>query len=452
MHQPKRGLVNSLLEPGIDLTDRVDDLYAGPGGWSQALTWGATVDTLWDDAARPWRPSASSAARRAVGPAAQHATCCWTRRTPRTCSRSTRCSTRASSSTRLADGSVLDPASARAAAQAQATERGLTLKSAPAAWSGATIADKVVVAYNGGSEVRDTLAALGFEGRAVTATTLTTALTPDVDVLLVGATLNPATLNAANRAAYDAFLARRGGVVGLGTAGSAHTTNAGLLTATGTAAASLASGVANVVNNGGPVVNGAQPYAWIFPPVVVLGPRRQRGRRADLRRRPAAVGLVARRTRQHQRPGQRRRQGQRRPRRAPAGNGVVLLGTSTITRLHAKGLQPQFGRAILFAAAPRRRRRDLHRRQRRRHRAGDAVADARHAGHVRRVHAGRRERLHGLHHGHVISTAGDAALTVADPARPRPPGQRLVRARRAAAGASGVRRRPRGPRRPPTSR
>src|SRR3954447_3333823 len=50
MLQPKRGLVNSLLEPGVDITDRVDDLYAGPGGWSQALTWGATVDTLWDAA------------------------------------------------------------------------------------------------------------------------------------------------------------------------------------------------------------------------------------------------------------------------------------------------------------------------------------------------------------------------------------------------------------------
>ena len=49
MHQPKRGLVNSLLEPGIDLTDRVDDLYAGPGAWSQGLTWGATVDTLWSE-------------------------------------------------------------------------------------------------------------------------------------------------------------------------------------------------------------------------------------------------------------------------------------------------------------------------------------------------------------------------------------------------------------------
>ena len=48
MHQPKRGIVNSLLEPGLDITDRVDDLYAGPAGWSHALTWGATVDTLVD--------------------------------------------------------------------------------------------------------------------------------------------------------------------------------------------------------------------------------------------------------------------------------------------------------------------------------------------------------------------------------------------------------------------
>ncbi len=86
-------------------------------------------------------------------------------------------------------------------------------------------------------------------------------------MLVVGATLNPATLNAANKPVYDAFLARGGGIVGLGTAGSAHTTNAGLLTATGTSGASLASGVVSVVNNGGPVTNGAQSTAWIFPPV-----------------------------------------------------------------------------------------------------------------------------------------------------------------------------------------
>ena len=93
------------------------------------------------------------------------------------------------------------PRSARALAQAQADQARRDVQGARRArWSGASL-DKVVVAYNGGSEVRDTLAALGFEGRAVTATTLTTTLTADVDVLLVGATLNPATLNAANRAA-----------------------------------------------------------------------------------------------------------------------------------------------------------------------------------------------------------------------------------------------------------
>ena len=41
---------------------------------------------------------------------------------------------------------------------------------------------------------------------------------------------------------------------------------------------------------------------------------------------------------------------------APGGNGVVLIGTSPIMRLHAKGLQPQLGRALLWARARRRRR------------------------------------------------------------------------------------------------
>ena len=58
----------------------------------------------------------------------------------------------------------------------EATEHGVTFTAAPSSWTGASL-DKVVVAYNGGSEVRDTLLALGFEGRAVTASTLATTLT-----------------------------------------------------------------------------------------------------------------------------------------------------------------------------------------------------------------------------------------------------------------------------------
>ena len=84
MHQPKRGMVNSLLEPGIDLTARVDDLYAGPGAWSQALTWGATVDTLWDELPAVARSGCMPGWPRASFPPATR-TCCWTRRTPPTC-------------------------------------------------------------------------------------------------------------------------------------------------------------------------------------------------------------------------------------------------------------------------------------------------------------------------------------------------------------------------------
>ena len=54
-------------------------------------------------------------------------------------------------------------------------------------------------------------------------------------------------------------------------------------------------------------------------------------------------------------------------------------------------------------------------RRRRRHGAGDAGADARHAGGVRRVHPGRGADYTPRMTANVISTAGDATLSVADP-------------------------------------
>ena len=76
----------------------------------------------------------------------------------------------------------------------------------------------------------------------------------------------------------------------------------------------------------------------------------------------------------------------------------------------------------------------------RRHRPGDAGADPRHPGHVRRVHAGRREGpLSRPTTANVITTAGDAALSIADPspASIGPPRQRHVQP---AAGGAGPRR------------
>ena len=51
----------------------------------------------------------------------------------------------------------------------------------------------------------------------------------------------------------------------------------------------------------------------------------------------------------------------------------------------------------------------------RRQRAGDAVADGRHAGQLRRVHARLTKTYLASTSGNVTSTAGDALLSVADP-------------------------------------
>ena len=166
MHQPKRGMMNSLLEPGIDLTARVDDLYAGPGRLEPGAHLGRD-------------------GRHAVGRVADRGDGADLRRRGR--GRSCRAGNpdllldpqdaadllalnallaQGVKVYRLEDGSVLVPRASRDAAAAQASAHGVTFRAAPSAWRGATLADKVVVAYNGGSEVRDTLAALGFEGRA----------------------------------------------------------------------------------------------------------------------------------------------------------------------------------------------------------------------------------------------------------------------------------------------
>jgi hypothetical protein len=45
LEQPKRGLANTLLEPGYDISDRVPQMY-DISGWSHALLWGATVQVV----------------------------------------------------------------------------------------------------------------------------------------------------------------------------------------------------------------------------------------------------------------------------------------------------------------------------------------------------------------------------------------------------------------------
>ncbi|GIF78222.1 M14 family zinc carboxypeptidase [Asanoa siamensis] len=348
LHQPKRGLVNSLLEPGIDLTDRVDDLYAGPAAWSQGLTWGATVDTLWDRVPdvrleRAWDGEADGGLPRgdedlrvdiqdaadllAVNSLLAAGVKVY----------------------RLADGSVVIPSSRtnRRLAAEQVRLHDVTFGTAPRHWRG-TLLDEVVVGYIGAAEERDTLLDLGFEARAVTAATLATTLTADVDVLLVGGNLDLAGLTPENRAALDAFLARDGGVVGLGTAGAAFSNAAALLTVTATAGAGLASGVATIVNSGGPVTAGAIPHSFINQPVWFTG----LGAGTTVEQSYAADPLLSGWWAATGANGQSAAAGQASIVRgvSTGGNGTVLFGTDPAYRLHPKGLQPQLGRAVLWAA------------------------------------------------------------------------------------------------------
>jgi hypothetical protein len=156
--------------------------------------------------------------------------------------------------------------------------------------------------------------------------------------------------NTANRAALNAFLARGGGVVGLGTAGSTFANNATLLSVTGTSAPGLASGVANVVNHGGPVINGAMPHSFVSQPAWYTN----LGAGAVVDQSYAADPLLSGWWPVGGNNGQSAAAEKASVVRslASGGSGLVLIGTSPVFRLHAKGLQPQLGRALLWTAAP----------------------------------------------------------------------------------------------------
>ena len=61
LDQALRGLANTMLDVGDDISDRVTQLYAPPGAWSNGFLWGADVVTIERD--RPFSPSTSSVKR-----------------------------------------------------------------------------------------------------------------------------------------------------------------------------------------------------------------------------------------------------------------------------------------------------------------------------------------------------------------------------------------------------
>ncbi|WP_167666735.1 ThuA domain-containing protein [Micromonospora narathiwatensis] len=254
---------------------------------------------------------------------------------------------------RLADGSVAIPATpgSRQLLKDEVRAHGVTFQRAPAGWHGTPL-NEIVVGYLGSVEERDTLIDLGFATRAVTAATLAGTLTDEVDVLLVASNVNLANLTAPNRNALEAFLARGGGVVGLGTAGASFGRATSLLSVTATAGPSLASGVANVVNHDGPVTSGAVPHSFISQPVWFTNLGTEVTVEQSYAADPPLAGWWAATGAGTNGQSAAANQASIIRSVSAGGNGVVLFGTAPTFRLHRKGLQPQLGRALLWAAQP----------------------------------------------------------------------------------------------------
>ncbi|WP_433429099.1 M14 family zinc carboxypeptidase [Nonomuraea sp. CA-141351] len=345
MRQPKRGLANVMLEPGADISPRVDAMY-DISGWSHALLWGATVDpvTSLRVEASPVKAAApTGSVPRTPGPLAlavtdakevlavndllaQGVAVTW------------------------ADGTAIVPASARPAARTVSDRYGVAFTRV-ASGSGVPLSPVRIAAAASADELF-TLRELGFAVTPVSTAALNAGFDwSGTDVLYVSSGLSYAALNPAARAALDAFLAT-GGVITRGGTGAAFNAAAGLLTATSVAGRDDANGVVRTVSTGRQVGAGSPGHSFVYSPrwFTGLGPE------VTVEQSYAADGpLVS----GHWRPDADGTGGQDAARgqaavvsgRDERGAAVVLFGTEPLFRNHPKGLFPQVARALYWASS-----------------------------------------------------------------------------------------------------
>ncbi|MFI7611587.1 M14 family zinc carboxypeptidase [Nonomuraea terrae] len=346
MRQPKRGLANVMLEPGQDISPRVDAMY-DISGWSHALLWGATVEPV--DSLRVKADPVKAAAP--------------TGSVPRTFGPLALKVGDAKEVMALNDllaqgvevtwgdgGTAVVPASARAAARTAADRYGVAFT--PARRSGGTPLTQVRIAAAASADELYTLREMGFSVTPVSTQVLNDGFDwSATDVLFVSSGLNHAQLSPEARTALDAFLTT-GGVVTRGGTGTSFNAAAGLLTVTGVAGRSDANGVVRTVVSDGSVGAGSPEHSFVYSPrwFTGLGPEVQ------VEQAYAAEGpLVSGHWRADQNgmggPEQARGQAAVVSGRDERGAAVVMFGTEPMFRNHPKGLFPQVARALYWSSS-----------------------------------------------------------------------------------------------------
>lgn len=264
MHQSKRGLANSILGPGTDISDRVGAMY-DISGWSLGLLWGADVAAIPEDGSMPRVGRAIDSAI-PTGTVEGEGDWVLALNDPADVAALNHL-TRADVAVEwLDDGTVLVPQEAEAQAQSTASAFGVQFLPAPAGAAGTPVEEVVVAAAAPQTELW-ALEEMGFTVQPVNSTVLNDGFDySQVDALYVSSNLSWAALDPAARNDLTSFLANGGGFVGRGLTGAQLNDSLDLLDVTLERGRADGNGVVAVDNVGTSISTHASPHSFVYSP------------------------------------------------------------------------------------------------------------------------------------------------------------------------------------------
>ncbi|WP_202613565.1 M14 family zinc carboxypeptidase [Ornithinimicrobium cerasi] len=350
LHQARRGMANTILGAGTDISERVEAMY-DIAGWSHGLLWGADVVTVPEGVRLSVVGQEVDAAAASGSLALSSAGWRLELEDPADVRALVDLLSAGVQVELLDDGAVLVPAGDVAAAQAVVAEHGVALAPAPAGAAGDPMGP-LTVGVAGTAEELWAFGELGLDVVPVTSAALDAGLDLEgVDALYVSSGLSWRDLGALGRAELESFLEDGGGVVGRGGTGAGLNDALGLLDVDAVVGRGDANGVVAVDNADSPVTAGATPHTFVYAPLwfTDLGP----GVEAD--QTYAADPLVSGHWRADVdgRGGPDAAAGQAvvvRGTDAETGARVVLMGSEPLFRAHPKGQYALVARALLWSS------------------------------------------------------------------------------------------------------
>jgi hypothetical protein len=270
MQQPKRGLANTILEPGYDITDVVPVMY-DISGWSLGELWGATRAAIPDGQAVDANAHAVKQPQSADGDVQQGAGGYRLKVDTAAAVHAVNELLDAGVALRRSDdGSVWAPASAGAQVREVAGSEGLDFTAGGAPAGAEPLEDVDVAAAASADELFVLEQQLGFEVDPVTHAGLNGGGELDgYDVLFVSTSgLRYASLNTAARQELAQFRSGGGGVVGRGFQGARFNDEADILDVSYVVGNGDANGIGRVDNDGGsPITSTAPEQTFVYSPV-----------------------------------------------------------------------------------------------------------------------------------------------------------------------------------------